>query len=259
MDVERYLRRVQYEGSTQPTAANLRDLHRRHLFTVPFENLDIALGTPIVLDPELLFDKIVVRRRGGFCYELNGLFCELLRAVGFSVNMLSARVRHADGTYGPEFDHMLLKVDLEEPWLADVGFGESSVDPLPRRSGATTNENGQRYSVRQSGGEWQLVKHLENDESTQYVFLDIPHSMEEYEDMCVYHQTSSDSHFTRSRVCSLATPDGRVTLSGMRLIETRMGHREESTLRDKAELKHCLRDRFGIEFENEIDLTKLTA
>lgn len=258
MDVEQYLRRIRYRGSTHPTAATLRDLHRQHLFSVPFENLDIALGTPIRLDLESLFDKIVVRQRGGFCYELNGLFCELLRAMGFSVHMLSASVRHADGNYGPEFDHMLLKVDLEETWLADVGFGESFVDPMPLCSGATTVENGQRYSVRHSGGQWQLVKHQEDGEIQQYIFFDVPQTLAEYEGMCNYHQTSPESHFTKGRVCSLATADGRVTLSGMRLILTRKGHRQESTLQDELELRHCLRDMFGIQFDRGTDLTKLT-
>src|SRR5271157_4958068 len=80
-----------------------------------------SLATPIRLEPPLLYEKIVVRRRGGFCYELNGLFSQLLTALGFQVQMLSARVRRDDGGFGPEFDHMLLKVELEQPWLVDVG------------------------------------------------------------------------------------------------------------------------------------------
>src|ERR1035438_798540 len=109
MDVESYLRRIEDDGPRQPSSATLRGLHRQHLFTVPFENLDIALKTPIWLDLALLYDKIVRRRRGGFCYELNGLFCGLLIALGFRVQMLSARVRRDDGGFGPAFDHMLLR------------------------------------------------------------------------------------------------------------------------------------------------------
>src|ERR1700761_5800644 len=104
MDVEGYLRRIEYDGPRDPSPMTLRDLHRQHLFTVPFENLDIPLGTPIRLDPDRLYQKIVVRRRGGFCYEPNGLFGELLTALGFRVHMLSARVRHEAGGFGPEFD-----------------------------------------------------------------------------------------------------------------------------------------------------------
>src|SRR6266540_1131840 len=105
MDIQAYLCRIHYRGGLAPTAAILRELHRAHLLTVPFENLDIHLGRPILLDQEALFDKIVTRRRGGFCYELNGLFALLLRELGFDVTLLSAGVAHADGGFGPEFDH----------------------------------------------------------------------------------------------------------------------------------------------------------
>src|SRR5271157_4831118 len=162
MDVEAYLRRIEYNGPRQPSASLLRSLHRQHLFNVPFENLDIPLATPIRLELPLLYDKIVVRRRGGFCYELNGLFCELLTAMGFQVRMLSARVRRNDGTFGPEFDHMLLKVELEETWLADVGFGESFVSPIAFRVGGADLVNGLTYSVVPAGDEWQLLREDEN-------------------------------------------------------------------------------------------------
>ena len=154
MDVEQYLRRIEYDGPRQPSSAALRGLHRRHLFAVPFENLDIALKTPICLDLPLLYDKIVRRHRGGFCYKLNGLFCELLMALGFRVRMLSARVRRDNGGFGPEFDHMLLRVDLEEPWLVDVGFGDSFVDPIMFRAGGADQVNGHRYLVSPFGEEW---------------------------------------------------------------------------------------------------------
>jgi len=96
--------------------------------TVPFENLDIHLKRPIVLEDNALFDKIVTRKRGGFCYELNGLFAALLRALGFDVVMLSAGVANPEREFGPDFDHMALLVTLEQSWLADVGFGDSFVE-----------------------------------------------------------------------------------------------------------------------------------
>jgi arylamine N-acetyltransferase len=154
MDLEAYLRRIEYDGPRHPSASTLRSLHRQHLFTVPFENLDIPLKIPIRLELPLLYDKIVVRRRGGFCYELNGLFCELLTAMGFQVCMLSARVRRDHGGFGPEFDHMLLKVQLDEPWLVDVGFGESFVDPIIFHAGGADQVNGYRYLVSASDDEW---------------------------------------------------------------------------------------------------------
>src|SRR5258706_8881452 len=113
MDITAYLNRIAHRGPIEPTGETLRALHLAHLLAVPFENLDIGLGRPIVLDQAALFDKIVVRRRGGFCYELNGLFAALLRALGFEVTMLSAGVGRAGGGFGPEFDHLTLLVTTD--------------------------------------------------------------------------------------------------------------------------------------------------
>ena len=259
MDVEAYLQRIEYGGPRQPSAACLRALHRQHLFTVPFENLDIPLKNTISLDLAQLYDKIVVRRRGGFCYELNGLFCELLIAMGFQVQMLSARVRRDDGAFGPEFDHMLLKVELEEPWLADVGFGDSFVNPIIFRAGGTDEVNGRTYCVVPAGDEWQLLREDENGQVPQYCFHDVPRHLNDYTGMCHFQQTSPESGFTQRWICSKATPDGRVTLTNMRLIVTRGGNREESVLTTAAEVRGCLKDHFGIEFPESADLTKLIA
>lgn len=265
MDIEAYLRRIEYEWPRDPSAATLRNLHRQHLFTVPFENLDIALGTPIQLDPEALFDKIVTRKRGGFCYELNGLFHALLIALGFRVEMLSARVRRQDGSFSPEFDHMLLKVSLEEPWFADVGFGDSFVDPLPLRSQApetaTESTGGRsRFWVHSLNGEWDLVRRDGDDlPIPQYRFTEIARHLNDFADMCHFHQTSPQSHFTQNHVCSKALQDGRVTISGMRLIVTRNGQRHESSLNDQDDLRERLRRHFGIEFGREVDWSRLTG
>jgi N-hydroxyarylamine O-acetyltransferase len=259
VDVKAYLRRIEYDGPRQPSAPCLRALHRQHLLTVPFENLDVPLRNPIHLDPAQLYDKIVVRRRGGFCYELNGLFCELLTAMGFEVQMLSARVRGGDGGFGPEFDHMLLKVELEEPWLADVGFGDSFIHPIAFRSGGADEVNGRRYSVVPAGDEWQLLREDEKGQVPQYRFHDVPRRLSDYAGMCHFHQTSPESHFTQSWPCSRATPEGRITLANMRLIVTRGSNREERLLTSEAEVRGCLREQFGIELPESADLAKLIA
>ena len=259
MDVEAYLRRIAYDGPRQPSAASLRVLHRQHLFTVPFENLDIPLKIPIRLDLPRLYEKIVVHHRGGFCYELNGVFCELLTAMGFRVQMLSARVRRDDGGFGPEFDHMLLKVELEEPWVVDVGFGDSFVDPIVFRAGGADQVSGHRYSVSPYEDEWQLLREDEKGQVPLYCFRDVPRQLRDYEGMGHFHQTSPDSHFTKSWMCSKATPEGRVTLSNRRLIVTRGGTREETILATDSEVRCCLREQFGIELPESADLSLLTA
>ncbi len=259
MDFDAYLRRIEYDGARQPSVSSLRALHRQHLFTVPFENLDVQLATPIRLELPLLYDKIVTRRRGGFCYELNGLFCELLTTMGFQVQMFSARVRRDDGGFGPEFDHMLLKVELEEPWLVDVGFGDSFVDPIVFRDGGADQLNGHRYSVIRSGDEWQLLREDEKGQVPLYRFRDVPRQLSDYAPMCQFHQTSPESGFTQRWICSKATPDGRITLTNKRLIITRGVDREETVLTTEAQVRSCLSQRLGIEFPESTDLAKLIA
>src|SRR5580765_5290818 len=130
VDVPAYLARIRYTGLTTPTYETLRALHYAHLLAVPFENLDIALGRKIVLEEDAILHKIIHQRRGGFCYELNGAFAALLSALGFQTTLLSARVARDTGGESPEFDHLALRVDLDQPWLVDVGFGESFLEPL---------------------------------------------------------------------------------------------------------------------------------
>jgi len=124
---QHYLERIGAGRPTAPTQEALRDLHARHQLAVPFENLSIHLGEPISLGEESLFEKIVLRRRGGFCYELNGAFARLLSALGFPVSYLAAGVFGEGGAVSPLFDHMVLGVQAGGPWLADVGFGSMTL------------------------------------------------------------------------------------------------------------------------------------
>ena len=133
MDIRDYLKRIHYQGSLEPTLQTLQALHEAHLFTVPFENLSIHYGQPIILQEELLFNKIVRQHRGGFCYELNGLFAWLLRHLGFQVTLLSAGVPTAMlAILVPNIDHLTLLIHQLSgiDWLADVGFGDSFRLPL---------------------------------------------------------------------------------------------------------------------------------
>jgi N-hydroxyarylamine O-acetyltransferase len=259
MDVEAYLRRIRYRGPREPSAAALHGLHRRHLFNVPFENLDIPLGTPIKLDTHLFFKKVVTRGRGGYCYELNSLFHALLEDLGFDVCMLSAQVRRDDGSFGPDFDHMLLKVALDDPWLADVGFGDSFVDPLPLLAGTSHREHGRVFGVVEEDGVWELFRNDDDGMIPLYRFSEVPRQLSDFENMNQYQQSSPDSGFTSRRVCSIATPDGRITLSGMRLIVRNESARTERVLSSEVELRRCLREYFGVEFDEEVDWTKLTG
>src|SRR5271157_5517255 len=235
MDVQAYLRRIRYPEPMTPDADRpsidlLRPLHRAHMFTVPFENLDIGLERKIICDEARILHKIVNEHRGGFCYELNGAFAALLRALGFRVTLLSARVAREDGSYGPEFDHLTLRVDLEEPWLADVGFGESFLEPLRLEPSIQQPQSGRIYRLTSIDSGFGLEVMADGKWKKEYAFTLQPRELPEFAEMCHYHQTSPESHFTRQRICSLATPEGRMTLADEKFIETRAGLRRERSL-----------------------------
>lgn len=249
MNIRAYLDRIDYHGSLAPIAETLRDLQVAHLLAVPFENLSIHAGQPIVLDDEALFEKIVVHRRGGFCYEANGLFAALLRALGFKVKLLSAGVAKAEGGFGPDFDHMALMITQDERWLVDVGFGDSFFEPLSLDKKGEQRQGDRIYRIDSDGTCLDLMWRDDRAESewrAQYRFGLQPYKYSDYEEMCRFHQTSPLSHFTQGRICSKATPDGRVTLRDLRLITTTHGERQERLLADEAVFAEMLREHFGI-------------
>ena len=255
MDVSAYLERIGYQKPSnspidRPGIDLLCSLHRSHLFTVPFENLDIHIGREVACDEPRILHKIVNEHRGGFCYELNGAFAALLRELGFAVTLLSARVARDDGTLGPEFDHLTLRVDLEQPWLADVGFGDSFLDPLLLEGESEQQQAGRVYRVTShptsAEPEYALEAMYKSKWTRKYAFRLQPHVLSDFTGMCHYHQTSPESHFTRQSICSLATPEGRITLSDDKLIETRSGTRLETVLAGKEEWRAVLKARFGV-------------
>jgi N-hydroxyarylamine O-acetyltransferase len=247
MNIPAYLHRIGYTSPITPTLETLRRIHRAHLETVPFENLDISLGRPIVLDENRFVRKVVEENRGGFCYELNGAFAALLREMGFRVTLLSARAPRKDGSPGPEFDHLALRVDLDQPWLADVGFGESFLEPLLLRPGIEQKQDQATFRIREEANSLSVErKQLDDSWKTDYLFTLTPRRLEEFADMCRYHQTSPESHFTQKRLATRATPTGRVTLSDMKLITTENGTRLEVMLTSEDEWQNALKQHFGL-------------
>ena len=247
MNVPAYLDRIGYKGPTELTSETLRILHRRHLETVPFENLDISRSRPIVLDENSIVHKIVEEHRGGFCYELNSAFAALLRALGFQVTLLSGRVARADGSDGPEFDHLAMRVDLEQTWLADVGFGDSFLEPLLLQPAIEQKQEVGVFRIVDTRGPL-AVERQQPDLSwkAEYRFTLTPRLLQDFTAMCHFHQTSPDSHFTQKRICSVAVPNGRITLADLKLITTKNGTRQERMLASEEERRAVLEQSFGI-------------
>ncbi|MDP9861012.1 MULTISPECIES: arylamine N-acetyltransferase family protein [Streptosporangium] len=238
-----YLKRIGAARPAAPDARSLRELQLRHLLTVPFENLSVHLGEPVVLDERELVEKVVGRHRGGFCYEVNGAFAALLRSLGYQVTLLSARPV-GDDSLGPPFDHLALRVDAPDPWLVDVGFGTFSHHPLRLDLRADQADPGGTFRVAEArDGDLDVFK----NGSLEYRLEQRPRALADFEPACWWHQTSPKSHFTRSLVCSLLTETGRVTLSDRLLIETSADGRRERRLTTDAETFAAYRDLFGIE------------
>ena len=243
----RYLDRIGLAGPVPVDSDGLTLLVARHLATVPFENLSIHLSEPIVLAEDALVSKIVDRRRGGFCYELNGAFAALLEHLGFQVTLLSARVFGADGGLGPPFDHMTLRVDLDRPWLVDVGFGRFTAAPVLLDEPGDLQDPAGIVRIQPAPyGDLDVLL----DGQPQFRMDQRPRALEEFAATCWYQQTSPSSHFATSLTCSLPTPAGRVTLSDRLLITTVDGVRTERQLGSDAEVLAAYREHFGIELDS---------
>ncbi|MDT6981848.1 arylamine N-acetyltransferase [Streptomyces lusitanus] len=253
-----YLRRLGVSRPARPTPDALRELHLRHLETVPFENLSVHLGEEIVLDGKRLVDKVVTARRGGFCYELNGAFGALLTALGYDVTLLAARVYGDEGRLGIPYDHLALRVRTEDggDWLADVGFGSHFHVPLVFAERGEQRDPVGVFRIAEAeadaagvrGGHEAADLDVLRDGRPVYRLETRPRALGDFTAGAWWHRTSPHSHFTRSLVCSRVTADGgRITLSGRRLTRTAPdGTREEHESGSDAEVLAIYRDEFGI-------------
>ena len=251
MDTAAYLTRIDYSRPVKPDVTTLHELQLAHLLTVPFENLDIGWKRPIRLDIDSLWDKLILRRRGGFCYELNGLFAELLKLIGYEVIHLNARVFNSSGEPGIDFDHLALLVrtpGVSERWLVDVGFGDSFLQPLHFEDRGEQPQGLRAYRIEEVEGgyvTWQCD--YDGTWERQYFFDLQPHKFpDEYEAGCLYHQTSPLSSFTRNNIISKATTDGRISLETARLIVTQNGLRSERPVHNQVEYQQLLKRYFDI-------------
>lgn len=246
MNITRYLDRINYHEEINTSPNTLSKLMEAHLQAVPFENLDIHFGRPIVLTNS--YNKIILDKRGGFCYELNGLFFELLQAIGFHAYLVSARVCNNNGSYGAEFDHLAIIVSIDnEKYLADVGFGDFSFTPLKIELDIIQTNITGIFKISQFDDNYLVVsKHVNGQWVNEYIFTLTKRDISEFEGMLHYHQTSPESHFTQNKLCSLPTNSGRITLSGNKLKVTNGSNSTIKTLYNDLEYNEVLLTHFGI-------------
>jgi len=254
MNIQQYLQRIKYDGPLDTSLASLSKLQHTHLLHVPFENLDIHNHTKI--DLTNLFEKIVTRGRGGFCYELNGLFYQLLKEIGFTVKMVSAKVFDGKKDYSPGFDHMALIVTIKEnAYLVDVGFGAFTFHPVPIALNTETNDPTGIFRMEIFNAEYIVIKKKHDDGNfiPEYIFSEKERGIEEFYERCNYHQTNNESHFMQKRICSLPTKHGRITLTGNTLKITVNGSVSERQLNNEAEMQQVLWDYFKIRLNIGLD------
>jgi N-hydroxyarylamine O-acetyltransferase len=212
LDLDAYFARIGWTGSRAPTLDVLAGLCLRHTASVPFENLEILRGRPIPLDLASLQEKLVTRRRGGYCFEQNGLFRAVLGALGFRVTPLSGRVRLGVAPEVPTArTHMLLRVDLEDgPYLADVGFGFTPTGPLRLEEGREQTLHLGTYRLARDGAAWTLqIRHPETF-TAAYVFTEEPCAPIDYVVANHYTSTHPDSFFTQAPLVMRHDPENGV-------------------------------------------------
>jgi N-hydroxyarylamine O-acetyltransferase len=244
-----YLSRIGVdESDIAPDERSLRLLQRQHLLTVPFENLDIHWKRPIVLDTDTFYKKIVEEDRGGFCYELNGLFNELLSEIGFETRIVSARVGDGKGNFSPEYDHAAIIVTIgEDEYLTDVGFGAFTAVPLRFVPDVDQTDDAGIFVIRQADdGYFEATKKEGDGWRSEYIFKPLGHDLSEFSERCDFQQYSPDSHFIKGKICSLMTKDGRKTLTDKSFIVTVNGERKETEIVSEEEFDEVLKGEFGI-------------
>ena len=251
MNVDAYLARVGYEGSLEPTLTTLQALHRAHLLSIPYENLDIHLGHTLTLSLPDIFDKLVVRKCGGWCFEMTGLFAWALRELSFTVTLLGAAVTRANAKPVPN-DYLALLVELDGPYLADVGLGDGLLEPVPLAVGRY-RQDFLDYDLTRSGEAWSFHNHPYGA-ARGYSFGLEPRQLPDFAEVCGALQTSPASGFVRVTVCDRFEAEGHNSLRGAVLRVLTASGVEERVLAGADDFDRVLSERFGFELPEASEL-----
>jgi N-hydroxyarylamine O-acetyltransferase len=247
LELSAYLHRIGFDGSVRPDLATLKSIHRAHQYAIPFENLDVQLRRPVVLDTEANYNKIVRRRRGGWCYEMNGVMGWALEQIGFDVMRMSGgvmRVRAGDAQLG---NHLCLLVCLDERYLVDVGFGGSLAEPLPLR---TLEREDRPYRLGLSeadDGYWRFAEIARGGEAFSFDFRAAPADEALLARKCTFLQTDPASPFVQNLVVQRRTADTHVSLRGRVLQSIHATGVDKKLLSSADELVATLRSSFDLD------------
>ena len=244
--IARYLERIGFSGTPAADLATLAELHRRHVETIPWECLDAFAGRPTTRDPGRAFDKIVGQGRGGWCYEMNGLFAWILEGLGFEVTRLAAGVmRDVMGDDAAIGNHLLLVVRLDRDYLADVGLGSGLIEPIPLAEGSY-RQRFASYRLERLDDRWWRFHNQPNVMPPSFDFALDLRDEARLEGRCRWLQTDRASPFVNNAVVQRYGPDRLDSLAGTMWtrIDDRGVHRTPIT--DAAAYDRALRELFGI-------------
>ena len=266
LDLTGYFARIGYRGAADPTLDVLQELVTAHTQTIPFENLDPLLGVPVDdLNPEALADKLVHRRRGGYCYEHNGLMGYVLEELGFGVRRFAARVvwGAAPGAAVPSLTHTLLGVappGAPQLFLVDVGFGgQTPTSPLRLETGSVQQTTHEPYRLQGRADTLVLQAEIRGEWQSLYEFATKTAPPIDLVVGSWYVSTHPSSHFVTTLMASLVTADGRCNLSGRHLSVHGGGGTQKFELPDAATVVDVLGDRFGINLADTGERSALEA
>jgi N-hydroxyarylamine O-acetyltransferase len=248
--LDAYLNRLNYSGNVQPTEEYLEALHRTQAYTISFENFDILLGRGISLEPAAIFDKLVYRKRGGYCFELNGLFLMALQAIGFEARALLARV-HLTGTPTGR-GHQLILVTLQgREWIADVGFGGPGLRaPIPFELNHPTTQDGQTFRLVEAPPFGMMLQTLLETRWQDLYSFDLGYVVPA--DIAYgnhFTSTHPSSFCTFARVAARPHPTGRVSLFNRTLRSVIVGREDVQEIEEGQPYLDALKTYFGIELD----------
>lgn len=240
-----YLRRINYAGPLDRSLRTLRMLHRAHLLAIPYENLDVQFGVPLSLEAGALFEKLVERKRGGWCYEMNGLFAWALRELGFDISLVAGAANRVERGADAEMNHLAILVHLDRTYLADVGFGNGSILPVLLSEGTHSDGRFDFRLDRAEDGWWRFTNRPQSGDT--FDFRETPYEIQAFSAKSEWLQRDPASYFVQNLVCHRFTDEGVITLRGAVLTTIAPQEMREQIAQSREQLEDILRAHFDLQ------------
>lgn len=252
LDLDAYFERINYSGSTKATEETLHDLHICHTLNVPFENLDVFYGSAPLLDEASLYNKIVLKRRGGYCFEMNGIFSIVLKKMGFTVTDLLARVCIDGMSYTTKTHQVLLVETGKARWLVDVGFGNDGIiAPLLLDEEKEQKQFAHEYKMVKENrfNGFLLQKRAGEIFNSMYAFTIERCYPDDFVMSNHFTATFPGSFFKMMRMCTMPTKEGRITLTDTHYKVIKDGSVSETPVENDDEFSRYLKNYFRLDLD----------